>query len=78
MWLVPKFWDLMLEILGLFLDSPEMCVKMDFVPRTEVHGFCCMFGAWGCFCDSPKPGGPINHRQPVKTCVYHIIRLIHE
>ena len=39
----------MLEIPGLFLDSLGMCVKMDFVPRTEVHGFCCVFGDWGCF-----------------------------
>ena len=23
--------------------------EMDFVPRTEVHGFCCVFGDWGCF-----------------------------
>ena len=34
-----KIWDLMLEILGLFANSLGMCVKMDFVPRIEVHGF---------------------------------------
>ena len=29
----------MLEVSGLFLDSPGMLVKMNFAPRTEVYGF---------------------------------------
>ena len=29
-------------------------------------------------CYTLKPGDPVNHRQPVETCVSHIIRLIHE
>ena len=29
-------------------------------------------------CDAPKPGGLVDHRQPVKTCVSHIMRPIHE
>ena len=35
----------MLEVLGLFLDSPGMLVKMDFTPKTEVYGFGCVFCA---------------------------------
>ena len=38
----PKFWDLMLEIQGLFLDNPRLCVMMDFSPRTDVLGLCCL------------------------------------
>ena len=30
------------------------------------------------FCDAPNPGGPLTTRQPVKTCVSHILRFIHE
>ena len=29
-------------------------------------------------CDTPKPGGPIDYRQLVETCVSHIMRPIHE
>ena len=29
-------------------------------------------------CDTPKPGGPIDYRQPAETCVSHIMRPIHE
>ena len=29
-------------------------------------------------CDAPFPGGPVDHRQPAKTCVSHIMRPIHE
>ena len=25
-------------------------------------------------CDTPKPGGPVDHRQPAETCVSHIMR----
>ena len=28
------------------------------------------------FCDAPFPRGPIDHRQPTKTCVSHIMRPI--
>ena len=29
-------------------------------------------------CDTPKPGGPNDYRQPAETCVSHIMRPIHE
>ena len=29
-------------------------------------------------CDAPFPKGPVDHRQPVETCVSHIMRPIHE
>ena len=29
-------------------------------------------------CDTPFPGGPVDHRQPVETCVSHIMRPIRE
>ena len=29
-------------------------------------------------CDTPKPGGPVDHRQPAETCVSHIMRPILE
>ena len=32
----------------------------------------------GKICDTPKPGGPIDYRQPAETCVSHIMRPIHE
>ena len=31
-----------MEIPGLFLNSPELSVKMDFSPETDVLGFCCV------------------------------------
>ena len=30
------------------------------------------------FCDTPKPGGLVDHRQPTETCVSHIMRPILE
>ena len=30
------------------------------------------------FCDTPKPGDPVDHRQPTETCVSHIMISIHE
>ena len=38
----PKIWDLMLEIEGLFSDSPRLCVTMDFGLKTDVLWFCCV------------------------------------
>ena len=32
----------------------------------------------GCVDDTPKPGGPIDYRQPAETCVSHVMRPIHE
>ena len=29
-------------------------------------------------CDTPKPEGPVDYRQPAKTCVSHIMRPIYE
>ena len=29
-------------------------------------------------CDTPKPGGLVDRRQPAETCVSHIMRPIHE
>ena len=29
-------------------------------------------------CDALIPGGPVDHRQPTKTCVSHIMRPIRE
>ena len=40
---------------------------------------CCAFAHDICgSCDTPKPGGPVDHRQPAETCVSHIMRPIHE
>ena len=33
-------------------------------------------GGYGC--DTPKPEGPVEHRQLAETCVSHIMRPIHE
>ena len=29
-------------------------------------------------CDTLKPGVPVDHSQPVETCMSHIMRPIHE
>ena len=29
---------------------------------------------YGCKCDTPKPEGPVDHRQPAETYVSYIIR----
>ena len=36
---VPKFWDWMLEFLGLFSDSLGLCLKLGFGPKTKVFRF---------------------------------------
>ena len=30
------------------------------------------------FCDAPKPGGPVDHRQPEEAYVSHVMRPIYE
>ena len=41
--LVPKFWDQMLECLGLFSGNLGLCLKIGFGPGTDVFRLCCVF-----------------------------------
>ena len=45
----PKILGLNVGMFELFLGSPELCLEIGFDPGTDVFGFCCVFGVWGCF-----------------------------
>ena len=60
--------------MGNGLDNASIFVLMNGVYNMFVMCVMCLY-AW---CDTPKPGGLVDQRQPAKTCVSHIMRPIHE
>ena len=41
--LVPRFWDLMLEMFGTIFGQSRTVFKIGFGPENDVFGFCCVF-----------------------------------
>ena len=46
-------------------DALRIFINLDHIPTFQI-------------CDTPIPGGPVDHRQLAETCVSHIMRPIHE
>ena len=59
------------HILGSFICYLMPCIYLSYL---EIIIFSLIY----LICDTPKPGGPVDHRQPAETRVSHIMRLIHE